>query len=158
MRIRSDTKIVSGKVGVQVQSQPHEDVRHWSGQITTSDWSAVRDGEPLVWKQPLSVQMQVLRTPRQMTIQQLTCRCEFLQLTGSGTSSAGQVTLGCNLNLMKQQLAQLMDLRQVRLEGTLTGNMNWKASAGDVLKLESTAQLRQVALNSPVRDCGRNRN
>ncbi len=149
MRIRSDTKIVSGKVGVQVQSQPHEDVRHWSGQITTSDWSAVRDGEPLVWKQPLSVQMQVLRTPRQMTIQQLTCRCEFLQLTGSGTSSAGQVTLGCNLNLMKQQLAQLMDLRQVRLEGTLTGNMNWKASAGDVLKLESTAQLRQVAPQFP---------
>jgi translocation and assembly module TamB len=149
MRIRSDTKIVSGKVGVQVQCQPHEDGRRWSGDITTSDWSAVRDGEPLVWKQPLGVQLKVLRTPRQLTIQELTCRCEFLQLTGSGTSSAGQLSLGCNLNQMKQEFSQLMDLRQVRLEGTLTGSMNWKILAGDVLKLESTAQLQQFAIQLP---------
>ncbi len=121
MRMHGDTTIESGQMRVTAACQPQRTGRRWTAQLTTSDLAAVREGTRLVWKQPLGVQLHTQQLAQQLSVEELTCSSEFLQVTGRGTWRGGKLSLDCNLSQLAQQLGQVLNLEQTRLAGTLTG-------------------------------------
>ncbi|MCA9175326.1 MAG: hypothetical protein KDB14_12655 [Planctomycetales bacterium] len=133
LRIRSDTHIDSGIVQATLDSRIEQGQRVWHGQLNSSQLAATTAGHTVRWEQPVSVEFDALQQPHGWSIRKLDCLSSFLKLSGSGNIGAGRVDLEGNLDRLKNELSQFVDLGDIQLAGVSKGFVHWQQGAQGVV-------------------------
>jgi len=149
LRVRSDTKITSGLVNVQLGSRDDGARTGWQLQLETSRLLAVHQGVELSWEQPLRVAAAAHEEAKQITIDRLECVSDFLQIEGSGSPTSLRLAAVCDLNRLTQELSRFVHMDGIRLAGQGRSNVSVQASPNGKFQATADAQITKFELAAP---------
>ena len=146
LQLHEDLDVKSGNVSFQVNSQNDNGVRRLVVNMDTANLAAVRAGQSIVWAKPLRLVGTIAETNQQLTIENVRCESEFLNVEGSGDLRAAQFVIDGDLQKLTQRVGQFVDLSGTTMQGLLKGSLNWKINGANGGQLTSLASLN----NSPI--------
>ena len=129
LRLRAGTQVMAGDIRFAASSAQRDNRRRWTGVVETGNVEAVRDGRRLTWKDPIRCDLSASQTPEGIVIDELICQSDFLKLTAQGRLDQGHLNIEGRLQPLAEELNQLVDLGQVKLQGKMLGQLQW-ASRG----------------------------
>lgn len=119
LHVREGTVIREGRVTLQVSSEKGTKGTTWSGKANTSALRGVRNGQPLVWDQPLMVEFTGhLDADHRPAFEHLEAKAEFANISGSGSYDHFSIKADLSLDRLTQKLSEFLDLGGLRLSGT----------------------------------------
>jgi hypothetical protein len=125
LRLRSDTKLLAGRLSLECQGQAGRDgALLWQGNVKTTELRGIRAGSNISWSDPLALLFRVRQAPGSLpSVEQLRCESAFMKLDADG--SAEQFTLVASVDLPKlaEPLGQFLDLSQVAMQGKAGGQI-----------------------------------
>jgi translocation and assembly module TamB len=131
LHIQQGTKITSGQVQLAMTSRPGPEGMTWLGRLEGSDLAAVNmAGRRVVWQQPILVTLAAHQTKQGPVVEDLKCESKFLQVQASGTPDDLKAAAGFDLDQLAAQLAELIDLRGIKMAGGGTATFTWKRTVG----------------------------
>ncbi len=149
LHLKNDTRIASGRVQWGVVSKQEPTGRLWQAGLQTDNLVAEAGGRRVQWDEPLKLEATARQTPTGVTIEQLTGKASFFDLTGSGTLATGELRANADLNRLVAELAQFVDFGQIKLAGNLAAKLNWQQNPGEQLQATATANVQQFELDAP---------
>ena len=129
MGIRDGVEIKSGLVQIQASTRNENGTQRMVFNLDTANINASRDGQVIIWQQPLRIVGAATQHNGQLLLENLECDSEFLKLNGHANLESGSFRAAGDLAKLTQQLGQLIDLGQVELAGSLNGQFNWQMAA-----------------------------
>ncbi|MBL9124739.1 MAG: hypothetical protein JNG90_13970 [Planctomycetaceae bacterium] len=160
VHLRDDTQIIDGLVNIDVKSQPiiggagsktWIDGHEWQGQINTTQLVAQRDGKRLGWEKPVHIAFAAHESKTGTVIDRIYCEADFLELEGSGTPEAGQISGSYNLDRLSQELGRFVDLGDLDLAGSGWVHSTWKQDGNGRWEADAELQVNDFALARPNR-------
>jgi len=151
LRLRRDVEIHSGQAQLSFTSKPDPNGATWSGRIEAQRLTAVAQGRPIAWQQPMSLVWQAHQTPEGPFVDALRCESDFMKVHAQGTPDRLVASLTFNLQQLSDQLGQFVDLGQVQLSGEGWGNLNWTRSAERRFDADADLRLRNLQIALPGR-------
>ena len=146
LQLHEDLDVKSGKVIFQVNSQNENGTRRLVVNMDTANLAADRAGQSIVWAKPLRLVGTIAETNQQLTIENVRCESEFLNVEGHGDLRAAQFVLDGDLQKLTQRVGQFVDLSGTTMQGLLKGSLNWKINGANGGQPTSLASLN----NSPI--------
>lgn len=154
LRIREGATITSGRVDFQVSSETTGAAVRHVGSLATSNLTATHQGRAVVWDQPLTAEIAAVSTDAGWTIENLRCESDVLTVFGAGDSAEGSLTIASDLDQLRRQAAQFLQLDGVELAGQLRGTLAWRPARQGGARVD--ANLRAAPLRFAFGDRGWN--
>ena len=160
VRLREDTQIIDGVVTVALNSKttkgynvgkPMPDTQEWQGQIDTTQLVAVRDGRRIGWDKPVHIAFAAHETTAGTVIDRLYAESDFLELEGSGTPAAGQISGSYNLDRLSDELGRFIDIGDLELAGSGWIHSTWRQDGKGRWDADAELQVLDFALSRPQR-------
>ena len=127
LRIRGDTTIRRGSVGLTLKSEANSAGTLWIGDVQTRDVEAVRGQQVLTWKSPLQGSFRGrLRGDGLPEFEDLKVLSEFISLAARGQPEAFTAAARLDLRKLTAQLEQFIDLGAITLAGEGIVRLNTK--------------------------------
>ena len=131
IHLKPGMQITSGMVDFQVSNydpqKPEQSAQTtWNVGLKTSDLTGRNKGREILWRQPVSLVMQIVKEPESYQIQSLKCESDFLKLSGSGNAKNLTINLDANLDQLSTHLDQFLDLETVALKGKMDGQVSFQ--------------------------------
>ena len=123
----------------------------WDGELHTSSLKAVRDGKPLEWAEPLSVEFSGrLPAGHLPTFDKFICRSDFVAVTARGSAESFKAAANVHLDRLAARLSEFADLGGVALDGkaTVRVEVGRNPAAGD-FKAGGSVELTGFAFADP---------
>lgn len=129
LRVKGGTEVQEGKLVASVASRADGQGVVWDGTINASALKATRDGKPIVWERPLSVEFAGRYTSGQVpTFDKLVVTSDFVAVNARVTPDSVQAAANVYLHQLGKRLADFVDLDGITLDGeanaTLVGQRN----------------------------------
>ncbi|MFO0847637.1 MAG: hypothetical protein U0871_03615 [Gemmataceae bacterium] len=151
LRLKEGTEIRTGRVTLDLTSRPGPDGVVWAGKVATTDLTGVRDGKPLAWQQPLTVEFAGRRRADGLPVfDKLQGQTEFIGFAARGTPEAFDAAANLDLNRLSARLSEFVDLSGLRLEGVGRLDLRSREQNGRYT-LSASADLQQFALGDGAR-------
>ena len=138
-RLRKDTIISEGGLTFRIANVDanRDSARDASAAVTrtidlqldTRPIVAQTAGQTIQWRDPIQVVASATLNNRGWTINQLTCRSDFLTVEGAGPPDRGKLTLHGDLGQLRKRLEQFIDLQGIELDGAVQGQGSWIRTA-----------------------------
>ena len=151
LRIRRDTRITSGRARVTWSGTPGPQGMAWQGEIHTSDLSAEHAGRQLAWQGPVQVTFVAHETSDGPVVDDLRCDSQFLKVHAAGSRRNLAASASFDLEQLRTQLGQFVDLGEIELAGNGWAQLNWQSPDGDQFEADAELQLRDFQLVLPER-------
>ncbi len=126
LQLHKDLDVKSGKVAFNVNSQNQNGARRLVVNMDTANLAANRAGQSIVWAKPLRLVGTIAEVNQQLTIENIRCESEFLNVEGSGDLRSAQFKVDGDLQKLTQRVGQFVDLSGTTMQGLLQGQLNWK--------------------------------
>ena len=137
----------SGELKVDLASRRGKDDRMtWHAHLRTSDLTAMRRGEELVWQQPIVVTLDARETTSGPKIERLVCESHFLTAQAAGQRENLAASLEFDLEKFAHRLDGFVDLQGVRMTGNGWANLNWRRDPKNEFELDADLQIRNLEL------------
>ena len=148
LRIRTGTEITAGQVSVSLKSEPADAGGHWQARLEASNLTAMNQGRPVTWQEPLVIDIAVHEGPQGPIVDAAHCQSSFLQASASGTSDRLSGEASFDLARLAAELSQVIDLAGVQLVGTGRANFAWERAEDQTFSARAKGEARdlQVAL------------
>lgn len=126
--IPDNMAIISGKLELAVSGQQGVDdleSLHWNIEAQAPRIEARVDSQPVVWKSPVSLAVDIVQSPQQWRLDGLECVTPVLTLHGKPAGDALRITGAGDIEQVLQRLGTTLDPRSTELRGqfTLTGDV-----------------------------------
>lgn len=151
VRLRDDTTITGGVVNVALTSKPAGKGLEWLGKIDSTQLVAQRDGKQIGWDHPVHVAFAAHDSAAGTIIDRLYCEADFLELEGSGTPEAGQISGSYNLDRLSAELGKFVNIGDLKLAGSGWVHSTWKQDAQGRWDADAELQVLDFALARPGR-------
>jgi hypothetical protein len=152
LRLTKDTRISSGTLALRVRSSARPESVQWEGDLRTSDLEGVYQGQPITWKEPLSIVFTAHQEANAWPVfERFRCTSDFLQAEMSGSVDEWTVRAGFNLSRFGEHLVGFVDLGPLRLQGQGSARLSAKRSPRGSYRLEGDVQLNQFNLSDGAR-------
>ncbi|HZZ26459.1 MAG TPA: hypothetical protein VFE46_00525 [Pirellulales bacterium] len=149
LHVRPGTQITSGQVKLALASKPESAGQTWSGQLVASDLAAEYGGRRVTWDQPIQLQLTVHNQASNYTIDALNCTSSFLTFSGQGSLDQFQAEAQCDLDRLMNELAQFIDLGQLKLAGKGDAHLHWSHGASGEFQASSDVRLQGLQIAVP---------
>ena len=126
LQLHQDLDVKSGTVTFQVNSQNDNGTRRLVVNLDTANLAAIRAGQSIVWAKPLRLVGTIAENNQQLTIENVRCESEFLNIEGRGDLHAAAFAVDGDLQKLTQRVGQFADLSGTTMQGSLKGQMSWK--------------------------------
>ena len=126
LQLHRDLDVRSGTVTFQVNSQNNGGTRRLVVNVDTANLAANRAGQSIVWAKPLRLVGTIAETNQQLTIENVRCESEFLNIEGRGDLRAAEFVVAGDLQKLTQRVGQFVDLSGTTMQGLLQGKLDWK--------------------------------
>lgn len=124
LRIRPGTAITDGRLAFKLGSASTPTGTAWTGAVRTSALKATRDGKPLEWKEPLSVEFVGRFPPGQMPLfDRLVCRSDFIAINAKCEPDSLKAAANVYLDVLSERLAEFVDIGGFRIGGTAAARL-----------------------------------
>ncbi|MBN9122671.1 MAG: hypothetical protein J0I06_26580 [Planctomycetes bacterium] len=147
LRVKDGTELREGKLKLELASAPDGAGAVWKGGVRTSAIKGVRDGKPIAWEEPLSINFvgryAGVGFP---TFETLTCTSDFLAVNARTTSETLQVGATVYLNRLAARLAEFVDLGGVALGGEATAQLVAQRKPDGTFQAIGSVELKDFAL------------
>jgi len=150
LQLHEDLDVKSGTVTFQVNSQNSNDTRRLVVNLDTANLAANRAGQSIVWAKPLRLVGTIAENNQQLTIENLRCESEFLNLDGHGDLREASFKIDGDLQKLTNRVGQFVDLSGTTMQGLLQGQLGWKIIGARGGQPTSLASLS----NSPIQITG----
>ena len=147
LRIRQGTQITAGRLELKLQGQETDGLRRWEGDASLSGLEALNLGQSIAWKNPLIANIQASRQEGSLVIDQLSCRSEFLNLSGGGTWTNAHLTATGDLTQLAKKLERFVDLGADRIAGQIQASGTITRDLHDQISMTTTVQLDDFQWN-----------
>ena len=143
LRIQDGVEITSGDDKVQLVCDDATGVRRWSGVAGIVGLTAENKGKTIPWNKPLVARMKAHRDKNAIVVDQLECKSDFLQVTGSGTIDDAHFNATGDLDKLLENLEQFVDLGLHHLSGQMQAD-------GELRRVdaEHVALIAKITLNN----------
>jgi len=142
LRVREQSEITSGKIAATIYSRIENENRSWVGVVETANLTAINNGRPIRWEQPIQVTAFLSNSARGPEIEHLECKSSFLNLKGEGTLAKGSITAEGHLERLEAELRKFVELNDFKLAGELSGKLNWEKANGGVINVGGLASVQ----------------
>lgn len=126
LAVRQDVVVQSGLLNVRANTQNQGNVKRILVDIETSQLTAMRGGQPIVWRQPVRCVGVLSENNGRLELDRISVESDFLNLVGRANLDAGNVSVDGDFALLKQRLGQFIDLDSVSLTGKFQGQTAWQ--------------------------------
>ena len=150
LQLHEDLDVKSGTVRFQVNSQNNNDTRRLVVNLDTLNLAANRAGQSIVWAKPLRLVGTIAETNQQLTIENVRCESEFLNLEGHGDLRQASFELDGDLQKLTNRVGQFADLSGTAMQGLFKGQLGWKIIGAGAEQPTSLASLSK----SPIQITG----
>lgn len=124
LRVKDGTELREGKLEATLTSRADAGGVVWDGKVHTSALKAMRDGKPINWEQPLSVEFLARYVSGQLpTFDKLICTSDFIAVNARTTPETIQAAANIYLNRLATRLAEFIDLGGVALDGEASASL-----------------------------------
>ncbi len=145
--LKEGTALTKGHIAVQLASNPHADGVIWDGSIRTTAIEGTRDGQKLVWDQPLRAEFLArMRPDGTPQFDKLECQSDFIGLAARGNPEQFVAAANINLDRLTARLADFIDLGGRKLEGLANVTMQIAPRPGGGSSLTAGAKLTRFAI------------
>jgi hypothetical protein len=148
LRVRRDTQIGDAKVQFHLASGPADKEHRWQARLETSGLTATSAGRPVRWENPITIDVAARETEAGIVVDSLAASANFLQLTGRGTANNLTADLQFDLDRLKADLSQLIDLGQMQLAGRGRAQLHWQRDDKGAFLATVAAQLKNFELGT----------
>ncbi|MEZ6096192.1 MAG: hypothetical protein R3C03_18530 [Pirellulaceae bacterium] len=129
-QLYNDLRVESGTIRCQINSRPEQDAGRLMVNVDSANFVAVRNGQRLAWQQPLRLVSIITQRNREFFLEELKCESDFLTINGHANQKTGHFTAKGDLAVLMQRLSQFVDLGEFNVQGTIDGEMDWRAAQG----------------------------
>ena len=150
LQLHEDLDVKSGTVKFQVNSQNNNDTRRLVVNLDTLNLAANRAGQSIVWAKPLRLVGTIAETNQQLTIENVRCESEFLNLEGHGDLREASFEIEGDLQKLTNRVGQFVDLSGTTMQGLFQGQLGWKIIGAQGVQPTSLASLS----DSPIQITG----
>lgn len=157
LRVYDDVQFESGELQFQLLSKPSAEGGRLLLNVDTTHVVAHRGGQRLAWQQPLRLVADLTDQSGALRLEELTCRTDFLTVTGKADRQRGQFELSGDLARLLERAGQFADLSGWQLAGDLKGQWNWDlinapdgSAASGIATLQPLAWEGVCTLSNPV--------
>ncbi|MEL7498936.1 MAG: hypothetical protein AAFN77_15115 [Planctomycetota bacterium] len=130
LKLHEDLEVTDGQITFQVNSQAGDALDGQNKRIVmnldTANLRAKRSGREIVWAKPIRVVGTVAEANGQLTLQDLSCESEFLNLTGNGNLQSASFEFDGNLKTLVDRIKQFVELDETELAGMFDGQFGWQ--------------------------------
>lgn len=151
LHIHEQTRVTSGQLRVAINSKRTAQGMRWDARLETSDLTAVRRGDQLVWEQPIQVALAAHESPQGTVVETLRCDSTFLKIYAAGTPQDMSGSLSFDLKRLVHRLDGFVDLREVKLSGNGWANFNWRRDLQGKFQTDAELQIRELEVGLPGR-------
>ncbi|MCC7083681.1 MAG: hypothetical protein IT427_01595 [Pirellulales bacterium] len=151
LRVQQGTQITAGQISITLSSKPDADAHTWSGRLLASNLSAVQNGRPLEWHNPIDLQLAARDQQGHYSIDQLVCQSDFLSLHGGGSLDGLQIEANYDLNRLMAEAGQFVDLGELKLAGQGNAQLRWSRAATGEFTASAGAQVKSLEIALPGR-------
>lgn len=117
LKVREGTTITSGQVQFNARTMPHSGGHQLTASLTTTPLAGRTRGRAIEWDAPLSFDLVARHAADDWRFDRLTCRSQFVEVTGSGDARQMQLTGRVDLDELTSRLDQFVDLTDWQLAG-----------------------------------------
>lgn len=149
LHVRDDVQVTGGNVTLAATSVGAAGTRRRQLEIRTGGITAVRNGAPLSWPEPLAATASFNDAPGGPTIDRIQCRSDFLTVDGTQNNDGFEFRGEYDLARLGQRLAQFIDLGGLQLAGRGTAQGTWLRETGNRFHCSAQADVNEFALTAP---------
>ena len=150
LRVRDDVQITGGTVALSASSVGAPGSRRRQLELRTgTGLTAVRNGQPISWAEPLQVIASVSDSAGGPIVDQLKCLSDFLTVEGTQTADGFELRGQYDLARLGERLAQFVDLGGMQLGGRGTAQGTWLRESGNRFHVEGQADINEFVLSAP---------
>ncbi len=149
LRVREDTRIESGLLQLEIVSRGDAAGHTWTGRLISSELSAMRGNQRIVWPQPLELTANIQQNATGLFVERLQCQCTFLQLEAAGTLDRASLQATADLDQLVAELDRFLDLREVTLQGKVRSQWQWLREPADKFRLSGDLVAENLRLSWP---------
>ncbi|HJS06468.1 MAG TPA: hypothetical protein VJ809_02385, partial [Pirellulales bacterium] len=148
LRVRSDTQINDATLQFHLASSTTDAEHRWQARLETGALTATSAGRPVRWENPITIDLAAHETKAGIIVDSLACSANFLQITGKGTADNLTADLQFDLDRLKADVAQLIDLGNMRLAGGGRAQLHWQRDEAGAFRATAAAQLKNFELGT----------
>ena len=126
LQLHRDLNVQSGDVTFQVNSQSAGGTRRLVVNMDTANLAATRAGQKIVWAKPLRIVGTVSEQNQKLSIENVRCESDFLNVTGRGDLQSAEFIVDGDLQMLTERVGQFVDLSNTSLAGLLKGRFGWQ--------------------------------
>ncbi|MCO6046486.1 hypothetical protein NG895_21515 [Aeoliella sp. ICT_H6.2] len=116
-KVREGTTITSGQIQFTARTMAQDTGHQVTASLNTTPLAGTTRGRAIEWDAPLDIDLVARHTHDGWRFDNLTCRSEFLQVSGSGDARRMDVTGQVDLDELTSRLDQFVDLTDWQLAG-----------------------------------------
>ncbi|WP_425397260.1 hypothetical protein [Aeoliella sp.] len=125
-KVREGTTITSGQIQFTARTMPQGDGHQVTASLVTTPLAGTTRGKAIAWDAPLDIDLVARHNRDGWRFDNLACRSEFLQVSGSGDARQMNLTGQVDLDDLTSRLDQFVDLTDWQLAGR--GNVQASAT------------------------------
>ena len=126
--IREDVQITSGTVTVHANTRSQSNVQRIMFNMDVANVQAQQAERQIVWNRPLRVTGTASENNGQVLVENLSVESDFLELVGKASLAKGNFTFQGDLEKLRHQLGDFLDLSQFEIAGQFGGRLAWQAA------------------------------
>lgn len=147
LHLQQDMRITSGQLTGKIGSAARTEGVVWEGTLNTSDIQAMHQGQPIAWREPLSLAFAARPVAGGLPVlEKLRCDADFLHLEGSGSVESLTITANYDLSRLAEQLSRFLDLGTLRPSGKGWSRVTAQQDKQGNFRLETETQVKQLRL------------
>jgi hypothetical protein len=146
LRIRDGTAITDGKLSVKLASKAATGGATWDGELRTTALRALRDGKPIEWTEPLSLEFSGRVIAGHLpTFDKFICQSDFIAINAKGSPESFGAAANIYLDRLAARLGEFVDLRGTKLAGEGSARIIASRTQQGAFKANADIELKQFA-------------
>jgi|GEM_PF-4135722 len=148
LKINDDVQVANGQLVWNIQSVPNHDQQgqtRWAGKVETKEVQILRDGKPIEWEFPLTIDFAVL-DGQEVEVENVLAESDFFKLSGHGKLREGSVQANANLERLVYEIGQVVDLGGLYVNGGMQSVVEWNETQPNQLRLKSQTLVNDFVM------------
>lgn len=142
MRIRAGTRLVSGRVSLDLTAGAKDQDRLWAADLRLADLAAEQQGNMLRLNLPVQLTTTVLRRGDRWEVERASIQTPSINVIAAGTTTEGTARVTAELEPVVRELSQFVDLSDFTLAGDVDGHIRWGRESADGLVLDASLRAK----------------
>lgn len=149
IQVRDDTHITAGQIQLRLASTAAANGPTWQGSVETSNLVATAAGRPVTWEQPILIRLAAHEEPAGLTLDDLYCESDFLELQASGAPDFLMASASYDLDRLAAELSRFVDLGELKLGGDGWLHATWQRRLDGRFSADAELQVAAFELSMP---------